>query len=231
METIKETDREYICEIQAPCFQKMSVEEKELIKRKKTTVLFRKGENLTKQGAFASYILFIVDGLVKQYVEGDATHNFNIRLLLSGEFIGLPVVFDKGTFYCSSVAVKDTTAFLIEKDAIESVIKHNGEFAFQIIRRYSQQDTNLYQIIRNMMYKQMNGRLADALLYLSSDTFKTENVFQYLSRRDIAEFAGLSTESTVKLLKTFEKDELIVLREKNILIKNREMLSEISRRG
>lgn len=231
METIKETDREFACEIQAPCFQKMSVEEKELVRRKKTTVLFRKGENLTKQGAFASYILFVVDGLVRQYVEGDISHNLNIRLLQTGEFIGLPVIFDEGTFYCSSVALRDTRAFLIEKDAIETVMRHNGEFAFHITQRYCQQDTNLYQIIRNMMYKQMNGRLADALLYLSSDAFKTENVFQYLSRRDVAEFAGLSTESTVKLLKTFEKDGLIALHEKNILIENREMLAEISRRG
>jgi CRP/FNR family transcriptional regulator len=52
-----------------------------------------------------------------------------------------------------------------------------------------------------------------------------------LSRRDIAEFAGISTESTVKLLKTFEKDGLIKLKDKDIILLNREALKEISRRG
>ena len=66
------------------------------------------------------------------------------------------------------------------------------------------------------MYKQMNGRLADTLLYI--DSLKTEKaeIFQLLSRKDLADFAGISTESAVKLLKTFEKDGLIELHEKDI---------------
>jgi CRP/FNR family transcriptional regulator len=77
----------------------------------------------------------------------------------------------------------------------------------------------------------MNGRLADALLYL--DNLKSENseIFQLLSRKDIAEFAGISTESTVKLLKAFERDGLIKLNEKNINIVNHDTLMEISKRG
>ena len=81
------------------------------------------------------------------------------------------------------------------------------------------------------MYKQMNGRLADALLYLSSDDYTGLNLFTHLSRKDIADFAGLSTESTVKLLKSFEKDKLIKLDDKNIIILKRQSLEEISRRG
>ncbi len=66
MKPISETDIEFVCEIQAPCFQLLSPEEVELIRTSKTQVLFRKGENLTKQGTFASYVLFLMDGFVKQ---------------------------------------------------------------------------------------------------------------------------------------------------------------------
>lgn len=77
----------------------------------------------------------------------------------------------------------------------------------------------------------MNGRLADALLYL--DKLKSENpeIFQLLSRKDLAEFAGISTESTVKILKSFEKDQIIQLREKDIELTNTKALAEISKRG
>jgi hypothetical protein len=49
------------------------------------------------------------------------------------------------------------------------------------------------------MYKQMHGRIADALLYI--DGLKAENpeIFQLLSRKDMADFAGISTESAEKL--------------------------------
>lgn len=231
MKPISETDIEFVCEIQAPCFQLLSAEEVELIRASKTQVLFRKGENLTKQGTFASYVLFLMDGFVKQYVEGDGVHNYNLRIIQAGEFLGLSSVFTKNTFAYSSIALADTRVFLIEKDAISKVIQQNGLFAFHIIKRYSEQNAGLYDSIKNLMYKQMNGRMADALLYLSSEEFTDLDIFTHLSRKDIADFAGLSTESTVKLLKSFEKDGLISLDEKNIKIINRSALIEISKKG
>ncbi len=231
METFSETDKDFICDIQAPCFQLLSPPEVELIRSSKTQVLFRKGENLTKQGAFASYVLFVMDGFVKQYVEGDGNHNFNLRIVQTGEFLGLSSVFTKETFAYSTVALIDTRVFLIDKEAIAKVLQQNGAFAFGIIRRYSEQNAGLYDAIRNLMYKQMNGRIADALIYLSSEEFSGLDIFTHLSRKDIADFAGLSTESTVKLLKSFEKDGLISLEEKNIKILNLKALQEISKRG
>ena len=229
MKTILETDNGFICDIQAPCFQMLSPEEVELVRESKTQVRFRKGDHLTKQGAFASYVLFIISGLARQYVEGE--RDYNLRIIKPGEFVGLSAVFTKNTFNYSSVALTDCQVFLIEKDAITTVMKQNGMFAFNMVKRYSDQNSNLFDTLRTVIYKQMNGRIAETLLYI--DEFKPENpaIFQLLSRKDIADFAGISTESAVKLLKSFEKDGLIELHEKDILVINRNGLVEISRKG
>jgi CRP/FNR family transcriptional regulator len=81
------------------------------------------------------------------------------------------------------------------------------------------------------MYKQMHGRLADVLLYLDTMKYNNKSIFTYLSRKEISDFAGLSTESTVKLLKGFEQDGLIRLVDKDIEVLKRENLIEISKRG
>jgi CRP-like cAMP-binding protein len=231
MKTILETDSDFICDIQAPCFQMLSPEEAELVRSGKTQVLFRKDDNLTKQGAFASYVLFMIDGFAKQYLEGDGIKNYNLRIIKPGEFIGLSAVFSENTFNYSSVAITDCHVFLVEKQAISKVTKQNGSFGFNIIKRYCEQNTNLINTVRNLMYKQMNGRMADTLLYI--DSLKTEKpeIFQLLSRKDIADFAGISTESAVKLLKSFEKDGLIRLNEKDIQVIQHSVLTEISRKG
>jgi CRP-like cAMP-binding protein len=231
MKTILETDKEFICDINAPCFSKLLPEEIELVRSGKTQVLFRKGDNLTKQGAFTSYVLFIVNGLAKQYIEGDGTKNFNLRIIRQGEFVGLSAVFYENIFNYSSVALTDCQAFLIEKETIGRVVKQNGLFGFDIIRRYCEQNNNLLGTIKNMMYKQMNGRLADALLYLDSLKTESPEIFHLISRKDLADFAGISTESAVKLLKTFEKDKLIELQEKDIILLKYNLLREISKRG
>jgi CRP-like cAMP-binding protein len=231
MKTILETDKDFICDIKAPCFQMLLPEEVEIIRSSKTQVLFRKDDNLTKQGAFASYVLFIIDGFAKQYLEGDGIKNFNLRIIKPGEFLGLSAVFSENTFNYSTLAITDCHVFLVEKEAIVKLAKQNGMFGFNIIKRYCEQNTNLVNTVRNLMYKQMNGRMADTLLYIDSLKNEKAEIFQILSRKDLADFAGISTESTVKLLKLFEKEGLIVLNEKDIKIVNQAALLDISRRG
>ena len=77
MRTILETDHDFICDIQAPCFQLLQPEEANLVRGSKTQVLFRKEDNLTKQGAFASYVLFLISGWAKKYIEGDQQKRLN----------------------------------------------------------------------------------------------------------------------------------------------------------
>jgi CRP-like cAMP-binding protein len=166
MKTIVDTDQEFICDIQAPCFQMLSADEVKLVSASKTQVFFRKGDHLTKQGAFASYVLFVINGLARQYLEGDQGRNYN-----------------------------------------------------------------LFGTIHNLVYKQMNGRMADTLLYLEGLKSEYIDIFQLLNRKDIADFSGITTESALKLLKSFEKDGLIRLHEKDITITDPSKLLELSRKG
>ncbi len=231
MKTILENDNEFICNIQAPCFQRLANEEIDLIRSSKTQVLFRKGENLTKQGAFASYVLFIISGIAKQHIEGDGNKSYSLRMVTPGEFVGLSSVFTKNIYSYSTVAITDVQAFLIENSSIMKVSQSNGEFAISIMRRYSEQNAMLFDIIRTLMYKQMNGRMAETLLYLNGIRVDNAEVFTLLTRKDIAEFAGISTENAVKILKTFEKEGLIALDDKNITLLKIEALEEISKHG
>ncbi len=231
MKPLKVTDSEYICDLQAPCFQALPAEAVELVRSSKTQVLFRKGDNLTKQGTFASYVLFMVKGLAIQYIEGDTRKSLNLRIIQLGEFIGMFSIFSKNTFNYSSIALTDCHVFLVEKDAITKIMNKNGSFALGLIQRYSEQNVNLFDTLRTVQFKHMNGRFAETLLYI--DSFKQEypDVFQLMSRKDIADFAGISTESAVKLLKALEKEGCIKLNTKDISITNYEKLAEISKLG
>ena len=231
MGTQNSQDNSLECEIQAPCFQALSADEVSKIKQGKTQVLFKKGETLTKQGTFSSYIFFVVKGLVKQYIEEDSGRNINLQIMQSGDFIGLSSLFEQPVFQYTTVAITDTVVYIVDKEAMKSVLKHNADFSFQIIMRHNEQTDVLYSVLRSIGFKQMNGRMADVLLYLNSLPYSNEEVFGNLSRKDIADFAGIATESAVKLLKSFEKDGLISLQDKSINILNKEKLVEIGKRG
>jgi len=231
MKTIYQDDKDFICDINSPCFSMLTPQETQLIQGSKTQVLFRKGDHLSKQGAFASYILFVIKGIAKQYIEGDQARNFNLELFSAGDFVGLSAVFSKNTFSYSAVAITDCQAILVENDAIIRLIEQNGLFGLGIIKRYFEEFPALYSTLSALVFKHMNGRMAETLLYIDSLQRENNEIFSLLSRKDIAEFTGITTESTVKLLKSFEKDGLISLNEKGIQITNLNGLREVARRG
>ena len=231
MKTIAETDADYICNIQTPCFDILTKEEIDLICASKTQVQFRKGDTLTKQGTFASYALFVINGLALQYIESETSKSFNLTIIQPGEFIGLSSAFSTHTFSYSTVALTDCQAFLIEKSAVIELIKQNGTFGLGIIKRYCEQNSGMFDSFRMVLYKQMNGRMADVILYLDSFKNQYPEIFELLGRKDIANFAGITTESTVKILKSLEKDNLIKLTNKDIEIVDYPGLKDLSKHG
>jgi CRP/FNR family transcriptional regulator len=73
--------------------------------------------------------------------------------------------------------------------------------------------------------------MATVLLNLAPENYGGEDLIRHLSRRELADFAGISTEGAVKVLKSFEKDGLIKLSDKNITLLDPHRLEEISRTG
>ena len=231
MKTISNTDKEFVCDITLPCFSVLSPEETELVRDSRVQVVFRRGENITKQGAFASYVIFIVSGFSRQYIEFANGRDYNLKIIRPGEMVGFSAVFNSSTFNYSVVAITETTGFLIEKEAIAGLVKNNGAFAFSMVKRYCEHNSMLYSSLGQVLNQQTNGRMATVLLTLSPENFGGEDIIRHLSRRELAGFAGISTEGAVKVLRSFEKDKLISLSDKSITVLDRDRLEEISRVG
>lgn len=215
----------------AACFRDLSPQELAQINRGKTELTYLAGENLFKQGAFSTHLLLITDGLVKVYLQTGRDKQLNLQLAQTGDFLGFASLFGETLHATSAVALTDTQVCMIDKEQMRSLLLHNALFAMRITSRNYRNERQLLAIIANMTYKQMRGKMASTLLYLSSEHFSDQNVFRYLSRQDLANFASVATESAIKLLKEFERDGIIILEGKGITIRNRTELEKIERLG
>lgn len=202
-----------------------------ILNQHKTKITYLKGENIFKQGAFAPYIIYIVSGLVKVYLQTGYDKQINISIAHSGDFLAFSSIFGENIHTYSSQAVSDAEICMIEKESLKNALLHNPEFALQITSKNYRNERHLLEIIKNLSYKQMRGKLASALLYLSQTEFLEKDIFEYLSRQDIADFASISTESAIKFLKEFEKEEILKLNGKDIVVLNAEKLEQISKNG
>jgi len=77
----------------------------------------------------------------------------------------------------------------------------------------------------------MPGRVADTLLYLKNDVFKTNPFTVSLTRQDLADMSNMTKESLVRILPQFKSSGLIKTQGNTIEILDESRLQEISKKG
>ena len=219
------------CKHKSKCFKHLLREELEFLDHHKVQLVYSKGEIICKQGSFASSLIYILDGLIKLLIEGPGNKNLIIRIIKPSEFVGLSSLFDENIYHYSAVTLKTSSVCMIEKEIINKLIRENGLLATEIIKWHCQVQTQHYKKFEGLMYKQLPGRLADTLLYLNREDFGPDNVYPYLTRKDLAELSGMSTESAVRILSEFDHEGIIQTSGRNIKITDTEKLEKISKTG
>ncbi len=213
------------------CFQGFTPEQLEIINTNKTKIDYYRKEIVFKQGAFASHVLLVTSGLVRIFLQTGRDKQLNIRLAKAGDFMAFSSLFGESIYPYSGIALKDTTVCMIEKNALKELLLKYPTFALNITSKHFRNESRYIDLIQSISYKQMRGKLASALLYLTNDEFKSENALHILTRQEIADFASIGIESAIKFIKEFEKEEMLNLEGKLINISNRTALTELSRKG
>lgn len=62
----------------------------------------------------------------------------------------------------------------------------------------------------NLTNKQLNGRMASALIFLSKEIYESNKFKLTLSRRDLADFTSMSTMGAIRALNSFKTDKIII---------------------
>jgi len=213
------------------CFQLISREDLESLSENRTQITYLKGETVFKQGAFAPHVLFIQSGLIKVYLQTGRNKVQNLWISKTGDFLAFSSLFGEKTYTYSAVAMRDAELLMINKESLKKLLQTNPEFGFRITSKNYNSEKHLMELVASLSYKQMRGKLATALIYLTAEMFQGQEVFSYLTRQDVADFASISVESVIKFLKEFEKESILILDGKNIEILDREKLVEISNTG
>lgn len=213
------------------CFETLTEKQKLAIEENKVRVNYNKGETICKQGSQATHVLFLEEGLVKVYLEGKPK-NLILTIIPSGQMIGLPSIFEGNkTFIYSVTTYVDSVVQMINIDVIKQMILENARFAGSIISILNENTAQTYGRFYCLMQKQLHGRMADILLCLSNRIFNSKNFQLPLSRNDLGELTGMSTESVIRIFKDFKDDKLISVNAKSIEILNEEKLLMISDKG
>ncbi len=219
------------CDSKSDCFKKLSPLELEVADMRRVELRYRKGEHIAKQGSFVTHILYLQRGLVKVYMEMEGENDLILNIFSGGDLIGLPNLFTNTPLQYSVAAIDDSVVCAIDKKVIENLVKNNGDFAQSIIENINSCTLYHYKRLITASQKQLNGRMADALLHLSDKVYKCNSFKMDLSRKELAELAGMSMMSAVRVIKDLEQTGVVTENSGQISIVDRTKLENLSKYG
>lgn len=191
------------------CFDFLTEEQQKLVEEKQRVVHYKKGEIIAKHGAFASHVIFLCEGLVKVYYE-NGDESLILKIVSPGNLIGLTSLQKSDNiFNYTASAYVDSIAKLIDINLFKQFVTENGRFAAEIINILSENTNQINSRFYGMTHRQSYGKLADLILCLAGRIFKKRKFELHLTRKELAELAGMSTESVIRILKKFQDDNII----------------------
>jgi len=213
------------------CFELLTPEEKELVEARSVMVHYKKGENICKQGSFASHIMYLEKGLVKVFLEGNPK-DLILNISPQKNLMGLQALYEgNNTFLYSISTYTESSVRLIDIQVFKQLLKQNPLFAYRIINILNESTSQSYGRFFSLTHKQLHGRLADILLCLSRKIFKAETFDLPISRSDLSDLTSMSTESVIRIMKDFKDDGIIDIQNKSITLLDIPRLDRISAKG
>lgn len=219
------------CQFRSPVFISLSESELAKVDHCRVSMHYKPGEIIFKQGAPCYDYVCVTSGLVKLSIESEQDKNLIFGFAKPVDYIFSPGAYFDKRHHFTATACTDTYACLVGIETIQELVRTNPEFANNFISKISQQVIYLFRHLTSLTQKQMPGRVAEVLLYLSEEVYEANPFNTNISRQDIAEMAGMTKESAIRALKVFKDEGIIAIEGNSITLLNVEKLKNISRNG
>ena len=219
------------CSCKSALFCLLTNEELEMVDKNRLNVVFKPGETIRKQGTQMTHVISVSSGMAKLYLEGIESRNAILRIVKPTNFIGGPGVYLDQMHHYTVMALTESSVCFIDLNVIKEVIRRNNRFAEEFMKDFSRNTLNVYNRLICLTQKQMPGRMADSLLYLFEDIFRSDHFPMLLTKQDLADLSAMSRDSAIKILRSFEHEGIIRFSDKELLLADHDALKRISRIG
>jgi CRP/FNR family transcriptional regulator, dissimilatory nitrate respiration regulator len=190
---------------------------------------FRKGEKIFSEGDEGSGFYAILSGRVKIYKVSTEGKEQILHLFGPGESFGEVSVFTGQGFPADAAATLPATVLFFPRAAFIGLIRDDPALALNMLAQLSQRLRHFAGLIEDLSLKEVPGRLAKYLLYLSGRDGGAVELD--VSKGQLASLLGTIPETLSRILAKMNRQGLIRSRGSQISILDRQGLTEIALEG
>jgi CRP-like cAMP-binding protein len=192
---------------------------------------FHKGEIINHEGEKITSFKYLKSGLVKLYRRTLSGDEQVITITRPFEFVSNMSIFSDDKYQYSVSALEDSVVCTVKIDFIKELFLKNGGFAMGLLTKISRLNDKIITQTLDIRQKNLIGRVAFVLLYFTNEIYRSRVFDLPVSRKEIADYIGMSTANVIRTLSDFKKDGIIRVFGKTIEVVDKEKLEVISRHG
>ena len=192
---------------------------------------FCKGEIINHEGEKITNFKYLKSGLVKLYRRTSSGEEQVITITRPFEFVSNMSIFSEERYQYSVSALEDSVVCMVKLDFIKQLFLRNGGFAMGLLTKISIINDKIISQTLDIRQKNLVGRVAFVLIYFTKEIYNSRVFDLPVSRKEIADYIGMSTANVIRTLSDFKKEGIIRVFGKTIEVVDLSKLEVISRLG
>ena len=213
---------------QVDLFKGLTVEQLEALARIVSSKKFKKGQLVFSEGDEGAGFYLVISGRVKIYKLSPEGKEQIMHIFGPGQpFAEVPVF--GGTHYPANAdALENCELFFFPKKGFISLIQKNPSLAMNMLASLSQRLKQFSNLIESLSLKEVPGRLASYLLYLSDKNGSIDEFNLDIAKSQLASLLGTIPETLSRIFSKMGGRELVEIDGPRITILDRNGLEDLA---
>ena len=213
---------------QVDLFKDLTVEQLDEISRIVSDKEYNKGQLIFAEGDEGIGFYMVIRGRVKVYKVSPDGKEQIMHIFGQGQPFGEVPVFEGSRYPANAEAMETSRLFFFPKKAFVNLIHENPSLAMNMLASMSQRLKQFSHLIESLSLKEVPGRLASYLLYLSDRNGSIDDFELDIAKSQLASLLGTIPETLSRIFTRMTSRELIRINGPQITILDRAGIEDLA---
>ncbi|HEX4824218.1 MAG TPA: Crp/Fnr family transcriptional regulator [Candidatus Polarisedimenticolaceae bacterium] len=216
-----------------PLFRRLSDEDRHRLAGVSEVRSYERGARIFTEGDPAEILYTIDSGRVKVVKMQGGGKEVIFEILGAGDPVGAVAVYEARPYPASAIALEDCTLIRVRRAAFFALLETSPSLVRGLLNGLSLRLMELTRRIEEVSGSRVETRLARVLLMLADRMGRPAPGGTFiplpLSRQELADLAGTTIETAIRIMSRWGKDGLVVTEKDGFVVPDRAALERVTR--
>ena len=213
-----------------PLFKGLRREQLDEVVNSMADQTFDRGQTVLSEGEAAEGFFVLVHGKVKIFKLSTEGKEQILHFVGPGESFGEVPMFSGGRFPANAETIERSRIFFFPRAAFLDLIGTDPTLAMNMLAELSKRLRQMTRLVEELSLKEVPGRLAAYILYLSSEN-ESDEVGLDITKGQLASLLGTIPETLSRILGKMSAQEVISVQGRKLKILDRTILEDLATGG